>query len=477
MSQPSVPSDPANSGADTDGPVTPPTPPATVAGRRPWSAGEISAWVVVLVLAACGALLAMVENRAATASPGSNPGIVLAAKLAFCEHEWSAFAGDQARSLEQLEKVATSPEDRLRLAILSAELKGREQALERLQALAGDNQGLRSDAAIASELLNREEVAPEAWRSFREKYGWFADLARTTGQPAGDGERQAVVNAAAGTVAVLVGLVLVVVVATAAGLVLLIVGIVLWSSGRIQTAFGREDPDKAAAIANRSTYVQGMAWYMFVMVVISLTLAVVLIKVLHWDRAVAIPVEIGVQIGGLLVGLLWPRLRGQSASQWRAALGLHRGRGVLREMGAGIVGYLAGLPVLVLGVLVTILLTSLTKITPTHPVTEMLTSSWMGVLGAFLLASVWAPMAEELMFRGALFAHVRERFGWWIAAPVVGVIFAIIHPQTWVALPALGALAIVFCGIREWRGSIIGCMTAHALHNAAALTYGLLLVR
>jgi membrane protease YdiL (CAAX protease family) len=36
-------------------------------------------------------------------------------------------------------------------------------------------------------------------------------------------------------------------------------------------------------------------------------------------------------------------------------------------------------------------------------------------------------------------------------------------------VPALGSLALIFAGIREWRGSIIGCMTAHALNNTVVL--------
>jgi membrane protease YdiL (CAAX protease family) len=81
------------------------------------------------------------------------------------------------------------------------------------------------------------------------------------------------------------------------------------------------------------------------------------------------------------------------------------------------------------------------------------------------------------MFRGALFAHLRERFPWWIAAPAMAVIFALMHPQSWIALPVLAAIAIVFAGIREWRGSIIGCMAAHAVHNGLALAVAVTLLR
>ena len=73
------------------------------------------------------------------------------------------------------------------------------------------------------------------------------------------------------------------------------------------------------------------------------------------------------------------------------------------------------------------------------------------------------------MFRGMLFGHMRERFGWWTSALVVAILFAIVHPQGIVGVPVISALALVFAGIREWRGSIIGCMAAHALHNGLTL--------
>ena len=87
-------------------------------------------------------------------------------------------------------------------------------------------------------------------------------------------------------------------------------------------------------------------------------------------------------------------------------------------------------------------------------------------VGVLLL---FGAVGEELMFRGAYFSHLRERFGWLTSALVVAVLFAAIHPQGWTAIPALASLAVVLAGIREWRGSIIGCMTAHAINNAVAM--------
>jgi membrane protease YdiL (CAAX protease family) len=99
------------------------------------------------------------------------------------------------------------------------------------------------------------------------------------------------------------------------------------------------------------------------------------------------------------------------------------------------------------------------------------------VLQLGLLACVGAPIVEETMFRGALLGHLRTRLGWWVSAPVVSLIFAAIHPQGWVAIPTLGAIAMVLAALREVRGSIIASMTAHALNNGVAVTMMVLLMK
>jgi hypothetical protein len=81
------------------------------------------------------------------------------------------------------------------------------------------------------------------------------------------------------------------------------------------------------------------------------------------------------------------------------------------------------------------------------------------------------------MFRGALFSHLRARVGWWVSAPVVSLIFAAIHPQGWVAIPVLGAIAMVLAGLREWRGSAIAPMVAHGVNNAVAVSVMILMLK
>jgi len=52
-----------------------------------------------------------------------------------------------------------------------------------------------------------------------------------------------------------------------------------------------------------------------------------------------------------------------------------------------------------------------------------------------------------------------------------------LHPQGWVAVPALSAIAMVLAALREWRGSLIAPMAAHACNNFLVLTLALLFLR
>ena len=84
------------------------------------------------------------------------------------------------------------------------------------------------------------------------------------------------------------------------------------------------------------------------------------------------------------------------------------------------------------------------------------------------------------MFRGVLYRHLRDATRRWgtVASILVGTlinsfVFAIIHPQGWVAVPALMSLAINFSLMREWRGTLIPAMILHAIQNG--LVFGLLM--
>lgn len=189
-------------------------------------------------------------------------------------------------------------------------------------------------------------------------------------------------------------------------------------------------------------------------------------------------------------GALWPMLRSRAPATAAADLGLTRGRGVLREIGAGLFGYLACVPIMAVGMIATIVLLVVYMMlaqalgweaqetsTAPHPILEWVAGgSTAARLGVLLLAAGVAPLFEEIMFRGALFSGASKRLGVGPAMLIMAFIFAVIHPQGWLAVPALMSIAVSFALLRMWRGGcLIAPITAHALHNGAIVGVLLLL--
>jgi membrane protease YdiL (CAAX protease family) len=88
------------------------------------------------------------------------------------------------------------------------------------------------------------------------------------------------------------------------------------------------------------------------------------------------------------------------------------------------------------------------------------------------LATVVAPVAEELLFRATIFRYVRTRVPRWIALVIPGLIFAALHVN-WTSrnlegLPSfvpLVTLAVIFSIAYERTGRIGTAMVAHGLFN------------
>ncbi|MFI5379836.1 MAG: CPBP family intramembrane glutamic endopeptidase [Tepidisphaerales bacterium] len=134
------------------------------------------------------------------------------------------------------------------------------------------------------------------------------------------------------------------------------------------------------------------------------------------------------------------------------------------------------LPILALGMLLTVYLMRFTDRIPGHPLINEISGDLRKMIGVYALACIFAPIVEETLFRGALFHHFRGRWPWWISAPIVAVIFAIIHPQGLLGLPVLILIALMLAALREWRGSLIASAVAHGLNNFIAATVALLLL-
>lgn len=192
-----------------------------------------------------------------------------------------------------------------------------------------------------------------------------------------------------------------------------------------------------------------------------------------------------------LGALLWPRLRGASARELFRAIGWNRGAGLIREIFAAFVCYVMTIPLLLAGVILTVLLAPNALLPPTsaepfepitqpgHPIVHELLGG-ESLWPIFILASIVAPIVEETLFRGLLYRHLRHltrrtRWGLGVAtsALVSSLIFAVIHPQGWVGVPVLTAIALGLCLAREWRDSLVAPMVMHGVSNGTVLLVAL----
>jgi len=259
-----------------------------------------------------------------------------------------------------------------------------------------------------------------------------------------------------------------VVLALIAGAILLFIHVHRWSAG---VAVNRFDPARLPA----GIMLECFALYLGLMVIgeMAATFIHPSMQIVGYGMSVVVP-------------LLWPMMRGVRWRDFRIALGLHKGAGVLREIGAGFVGYLGMLSIASVGIFLTLMLTfglalfggggseiagetagSQAPVTPhTHPIVGWLyEGDFKDRLMCLLLASGFAPLFEEIFFRGAMHRYLRKRMRFFWAALVTSLIFAALHPQGLVGIPALAAVGIGLSFIREWRDSLIAPMVAHAINN------------
>jgi membrane protease YdiL (CAAX protease family) len=384
--------------------------------------------------------------------------------------------GAMAGELRNLDSLASSPAVARALAALNAALgdgsaDGVHRAMELLDLhrfSIEDPEEIELHEAVRSAVENPGALTSDQRTRIEEGMDWFGRLLLTRDSPAGDPAREELLQEAVTAVVAALVLVAAAAVCLLAGIVLLIAGILMVSSSRIRF---RLSP---------STVASGIPLRAFA---VYLVLAFLLAGLPSMLGLRSMLTSIGGIAAASLAGLAWPFLQGGPAPEMRRDLGLHRGNGLLVEAGCGAVGYLAILPVLAVGFLMTIGLISATEVffppppgSPPriegHPV-----SVWMAHGGTWVrllilgLACAFSPFFEEVMFRGALQGSLRERFGSAVSALIAGTLFAAIHPQGLVAVPAILALAVGFSFLREWRGSLVAPMVAHAIHNGILISF------
>lgn len=358
--------------------------------------------------------------------------------------------------LTQLEKEFKNNQGRnsyLSSIPILAELSGREAAFQELKQMAADPAGVidGKNLPIFYALYSEgSDSLDENQLLVIKDYGWVGRLALSQDKPDSDPERQAVLKSAFRMVMLLGLLSIMVTAVLICGVILFIIAIIYGVKGKIKSHLMiPEDP--------LSVLIETFAIYL----VLSTLLPLLVLKFIPgFNGAVLASIFAG------LLPILWPWIRGMEWKQYRTAIGWNRGKGIFREVGAGIAGFITGLPLLIIALIVVMILIKYTGKTPTHPAVLNLSHS---PLFLFLLACIYAPFVEETLFRGALYGYLRSSFSWLVSGIISSLIFAILHPQGWVAIPAIGAIGFNLSTIREWRGSAIASMTAHALNNGSVI--------
>jgi uncharacterized protein len=88
----------------------------------------------------------------------------------------------------------------------------------------------------------------------------------------------------------------------------------------------------------------------------------------------------------------------------------------------------------------------------------------LGVWGGILRVVVIAPVVEELIFRGVIMAGFMKNYKAGYAIFFSALLFALFHLNPW-QFPATFMLGLVLGWLRIRTGSILACITGHAIHN------------
>jgi membrane protease YdiL (CAAX protease family) len=380
---------------------------------------------------------------------------------------------DQAQTLNR-----GGHEQRLCFVALAGELAGPAEARKLLEDLPGEPGADKETAEALDAIyrsLERDPSAPlpaDAVARVKERLGWFGVLAAAPPGTPDAAARAAAIRPALRTAAVLLAAVTLGLLTAALGLVALGLAVALSVTGGLRLRLQPGSP-------YGGVYAETFAAWLVLFLALSYGASAV-------DAGRSRLLLAGLAMLASLAALVWPVARGVPWRAVRYDVGLGAGRRPLVELAAGIGTYVAAVPMLLGGLVLALVLAALARRlgvsdsllpeeSPGHPlVAYVIHSGWWGRAQALLVAGVVAPLVEETMFRGVLYRHLRESTaglgraaGVVASALAVSFVFAVIHPQGWLGVPPLMGLAFAFCLAREWRGTLLPAMVAHAIQNVA----------
>lgn len=386
-----------------------------------------------------------------------------AAGLVSEENSWSDI-------LKSLDHRAATRTQRLRVAIVAGELMGKVEATNRLRALQrelGENSDLRVDADYLIQIYDkgRRSVPPAVLDVLVERHGWFGSLAAGFGAMAGDAYRDQAVDGMdrINLAQVCQGLIHLAFFFAAVTASLILVA--RWRRGELESNFG-------GTVFKPEIYLEMFAAFLLLFLILVWCQVMTL-----WLTGTASVVALAVE--SMLLWLapicfVWPLLRGVKWVLVAEDLGWHRGEGFLVEVRWGVFMFFASMPVGFIVSLVMAMIAAAVGSDDAEPHVQgfptfqpPLSGSWIPMVLGLLSAVVWAPIVEETLFRGALYRFLRTRIGVVAAVLLSAAVFGAIHPYGGTGLVHVAVLGVLFACLREWRGSLIAPVVAHALHNGS----------
>ena len=361
-----------------------------------------------------------------------------------------------------------------------------KQAALRMQADVAERQeALTKQQSQTQEMLDilaSGGTLPSDHTSLASTLGWFGEFLE-----ADENERDEIIAQARRTTIVVGGIGSGILLAAMVGFILLLVFIVKGFGGSLRS-------NMVSPASHHGLYVEVFVVWLFVFLLFTILASLVAQTIAEGNATVAMLFTLCAFFGSLSA-LLWARVRGVAWSQMQRDIGWHRGAGICKELLWGVVGYATTLPILGIGVLLTMLLFAIQSAFShgdplggtgggSHPIiVDIAEGGWQVRILLLVLASIAAPIVEETMFRGVLYRQLRSvspRANLFLSIAgsvfLTSFLFAAIHPQGWVAIPALMGIAIGMNLMREWRGTILPSMVVHGVSNGLVMTMVLVLL-
>jgi membrane protease YdiL (CAAX protease family) len=126
------------------------------------------------------------------------------------------------------------------------------------------------------------------------------------------------------------------------------------------------------------------------------------------------------------------------------------------------------------GILAAIYINAVGGVTSNVPVRPVGGVSALDGVDIVIAVLVLAPIAEELFFRGFMYASLRGKLPVFWAALITGGLFAAVHPiyggTRWNLVPVLALAGVAMCLLYERTGSLWPPIAFHFVMNVGVLT-------